>query len=346
MDVILRIEGRAGRITLNRPQALNALSHPMSLAIEAAIDGWARDPAVALIVIDAAGDKAFCAGGDIARIHGQIAAGDLAGPRGFWADEYRMNAKLGAYPKPVVSLMQGFVMGGGVGIGCHVRHRIVGETTRVAMPECAIGLIPDVGGSLLLARAPGASGEYLGLTGSRMGAADAIYAGFADRLVPEADWPALIAALCATGETAAVAEAAQLPGAGPLAATQDRIGRCFGAGTVPGILAALDAEGDWGATARAAMDRASPLSLAVTLQAIRRARGLKTLREALALEYRFTFRSPEASDLVEGIRALIIDKDKTPHWRHAGPGAVSEAEVAALLAPLGPDELTFEEMPQ
>jgi enoyl-CoA hydratase len=346
MDVMIRTEGRAGRITLNRPQALNALTHPMSLAIEAAIDGWARDPAVALIVIDAAGDRAFCAGGDIATIHGQIAAGDLDAPRRFWRDEYRMNAKLGAYPKPVVSLMQGFVMGGGVGIGCHVRHRIVGETARVAMPECGIGLIPDVGGSLLLARAPGASGEYLGLTGARMSAADAIYAGFADRFVPEADWPALIAALCATGQTAAVTEAAETPEASPLAAEQERIGRCFGARALAEILVALEAEGGWGARTRAATDRASPLSLAVTLQAVRTARGLRTLREALALEYRFTFRAPEASDLVEGIRALIIDKDKTPRWRHAGPEAVTEAEVAALLAPLGAEELTFEEIPQ
>ena len=168
-DISCRIEGRAGRITFTRPQALNALSHPMALAIEAALDAWRDDPAVALVLIDAEGERAFCAGGDIAQMHAAGVAGDYAGPRAFWRDEYRMNAKIADYPMPVVALMQGFVMGGGVGVGCNASHRVVGATAQVAMPESGIGLVPDVGGSLLLARAPGHAGVYLALTAARMG---------------------------------------------------------------------------------------------------------------------------------------------------------------------------------
>ncbi|MDP3860189.1 MAG: enoyl-CoA hydratase/isomerase family protein, partial [Phaeovulum sp.] len=187
-DIVTRIEGRAGRITFARPAALNALSHPMALAIEAALDAWRHEPAVALVLIDAEGERAFCAGGDIAAMYHACKAGEFATSRAFWRDEYRMNAKIAEYPKPVVAFMQGFVMGGGVGVGGHARLRIVGETTQMAMPESGIGLIPDVGGSLLLSRAPGRLGEYLGLTGARMRAADAILAGFADIFLPEEGW--------------------------------------------------------------------------------------------------------------------------------------------------------------
>ncbi|MCE8455287.1 enoyl-CoA hydratase/isomerase family protein, partial [Rhodovulum sulfidophilum] len=198
-EIDIRKQGRIGRITLTRPKALNALSYEMSLAIEAALDAWAPDPEVGMILIDAEGDKAFCAGGDIAVMYETGTRGDYAYGQKFWRDEYRMNAKLFEFPKPVVSLMQGFVMGGGVGVGCHGSHRVVGESSQVAMPECGIGLVPDVGGSLILARAPGRMGEYLGVTGRRMGPADAIYAGFADYFLPEAEWPALRDELIATG---------------------------------------------------------------------------------------------------------------------------------------------------
>ncbi len=204
-DIDIRIEGCAGRITLNRPKALNALTYDMAMAIHAALRDWAGDDAVRLIVIDAAGDKAFCAGGDIADLYRTGTEGDFAYGRKFWADEYRMNAALFEFPKPVVSLMQGFTMGGGVGVGCHGSHRIVGDSSQIAMPECGIGLVPDVGGSMILARAPGRLGEYLGTTAARLGAADAILAGFADTYIPEGDWPALIAELCRTGDVAAVA---------------------------------------------------------------------------------------------------------------------------------------------
>ena len=344
MEVLIRTEGRAGRITLNRPEALNALSHPMSLAIEAALDGWRDDPGVALVLIDAEGTRAFCAGGDIATIHAQITAGDLASPRKFWRDEYRMNAKIAEYPKPVVALMQGFVMGGGVGIGCHAGIRIVGKTTRVAMPECAIGLIPDVGGSLLLARAPGRFGAYLGLTGTRMGPGDAIDMGFADLFVPEAEWPDLAADLARSGDPGVIADYMEGGPAGRLRHRQERVDAIFSAATVAEILARLDADGtEQAVEAAAAMRAASPLSLAVTLECQRRLGRTASVREALALEYRFTWRAPEASDLVEGIRALIVDKDRRPRWRHPAAEAVGADEVAALLAPLGADELVFEE---
>ena len=343
MEVVVRIEGRAGRITLNRPAALNALTHGMSLTIERALDDWRDDPAVAVVVIDAAGEKAFCAGGDVATLYRQITTGDAAGAQRFWSDEYRMNAKLAAYPKPVVTLMQGFVMGGGVGVGCHASHRVVGASSRVAMPECGIGLIPDVGGTWLLAHAPGQTGRYLGLTGARMGPGDAIFAGFADTCIPEAEWPALIGVLASTGDAGALRDSARPPPAAPLADRQGWIDRFFGSETVPAIMSLLASDGsDEANAALAAMRAASPLSLSATLEAVRRARTM-SLREALAQEYRFTWRAPEHSDFAEGIRALIVDKDRMPRWRHPAPEMVREDETSAMLAPLGAAELNFGE---
>ena len=163
-DISIRIDGRAGRITLNRPKALNALTYEMCMAIDAALIDWAGSDAIDLLILDANGDKAFCAGGDITEMYATGTAGDFDYGRKFWRDEYRMNARLFNFPKPVVSFLQGFTMGGGVGVGCHGSHRIVGESSKIAMPECGIGLIPDVGGSLILARAPGRLGEYVGMT--------------------------------------------------------------------------------------------------------------------------------------------------------------------------------------
>ena len=180
-DINCRIEGRAGRITLNRPKALNALTWEMCLEIDKALVLWANDPSVSLLIIDGLPcDKAFCAGGDLAQMYETGRAGDYDYGRRFWQDEYRMNARLFNFPKPVVTFLHGFVMGGGVGVGCHGSHRVVCEDSRIAMPECKVGLVPDVGGSLLLARAPGRLGEYLGITSTRMKPGDALHAGFAD----------------------------------------------------------------------------------------------------------------------------------------------------------------------
>lgn len=343
-DIHVRKEGRTGRITLNRPQALNALTYEMCLAIDRALIDWAGDPEVALVLIEAAGERAFCAGGDIAEMYATGTRGDFGYGRRFWADEYRMNARIANYPKPVVSFLQGFTMGGGVGVGCHGSHRIVGESSQVAMPECGIGLVPDVGGSFLLATAPGRFGEYLGTTGARMGPEDALLAGFADRFVPEAEWPALKARLIGTGDAAAVADAAREAPPGRLAALRPEIDTLFAGATLGGIAGALaDADTAFAAEALAALSRASPLSAACTVEMIRRLRGRATMRRALAMEYRFTFRSMGRADFIEGIRAAIIDKDRNPRWRHRGAEAVPAEDVDAMLAPLGADELTFGE---
>lgn len=340
-EVLIRVEGRAGRITLNRPAALNALTPAMCLAMDAALISWAHDPAVALVILDGAGPRAFCAGGDIAKVYAEGIKGEATMARDFWRDEYRMNLRLAEYPKPVVSLMHGFVMGGGVGVGCHGHPRVVGESAQVAMPECGIGLIPDVGGTYLLARAPGHLGDYLGLTGARMGAADAILAGFADLFVPEADWPALVATLCETGDAGAVKAAAGVPPEGRLAALIPEIEPAFTIETVYSIRAHLSgAETAFATDTLKVMDRNSPLSMACTLAMIRAQRAAPDLRVALETEYRFTYRAVHQTDFLEGVRAAVIDKDRAPRWRITDP---SPATVAALLVPLGPDTLTFPE---
>ncbi|MCB2110816.1 MAG: enoyl-CoA hydratase/isomerase family protein [Defluviimonas sp.] len=343
-EIAIRRDGRAGRITLTRPQALNALTYEMCLAIDAALVAWAGDPAVALVLIDAEGERAFCAGGDIAEMYATGMAGDFGYGRRFWADEYRMNARIAEYGKPVVSFLQGFTMGGGVGLGCHGSHRLVGESAQIAMPECGIGLVPDVGGTFILASAPGHLGDYVGTTGARLGPADAILAGFADHFVPEAQWQALKAALAETGDVTCLSPAAARPPEGRLAGLRAEIDRHFGAGGLAAVAASLAAgPGPLAAEAGKALARVAPLSAACTIEMLARLRGRATIREALALEYRFTWRAMEQADFLEGIRAQIIDKDRTPRWRHAGPGAVPDADVAAMLAPLGDNALTFEE---
>lgn len=331
-DLHIRKEDRAGRITFTRPQALNALSHDMARAIHAALDGWRDDPNVALVVIDAMGERAFCAGGDIAAMYRAGIAGDHHVGQAFVRDEYLMNAAIDEYEKPIAAFMQGFVMGGGVGVGGHASHRVVGDTSQVAMPETGIGMIPDVGGTWLLARAPGRLGEYLGLTGARMGAGDAIHAGFADFYLPEAEWEAAKAALVTTGDIGALR--GQPAPEAPLAA---RDLAAFGARSVEEIMAALAKAGD--DAALKAMRRASPLSLAVTLAMVRAARGDRSIRESLAREFRYTHRATEKSDFCEGVRAQIIDKDRNPAW--AAPH--DAAAVEAMLAPLAGDELVWED---
>ena len=324
-DLTIRIDRHAGRITLTRPQALNALTHDMVLAIEAALDAWRADPAVRLVIFDAVGERAFCSGGDVAAACRAAQAGDHEAVRRFFADEYHMNARIANFPKPVVAFMQGYVLGGGVGVGGHASTRIVGATSRVAMPETAIGLIPDVGGSWLLARAPGRAGEYLGLTGARMGPGDAIFAGFADHFIPEAEWPALIEAMARTGEPGPLPRHAPPPA--PLAGMDLSLyGR---------DLATIEARatGD----AAEALSRASPLSKRATLALIRASRADRRIEQSLSREYRFAHRATEQGDFIEGVRAQLLDRDRKPVW-HApsGPDAVER-----MLAPLGPRELVW-----
>lgn len=330
-DLHIRRDRNAGRITLTRPQALNALTHDMANAIHAALDEWQGDPAVRLVIIDAEGDRAFCAGGDIAAVYHGGRAGDHGIGQRFFSDEYRMNAAIRDYPKPIVAFMQGFVMGGGVGIGGHASHRVVGDSTQVAMPESGIGLIPDVGGTWLLAHAPGRIGEYLGLTGARMGAGDAIHARFADLYLPEAEWEAVKDRLADTGDVA------ELKGRTPpptSLATRDL--SAYGGETVAEIIAALEAAGD--EDSLKPIRRNSPLSMAATLAMVRAARDDARMQDSLTREYRFTHRATESSDFIEGVRAQIIDKDRNPNWS----APADPAAVAAMLAPLGPQDLSWE----
>ncbi|MWD28160.1 enoyl-CoA hydratase/isomerase family protein [Aquicoccus sp. SCR17] len=336
-DVTIRKEGRAGRITLSREKALNALSWEMCLEMESALDAWADDEAVALVVIDAAGEKAFCAGGDIAEMYRRGQEGDFDYGRQFWRDEYRLNTKLAEYGKPIVSFMQGFVMGGGVGVGCHLPHRVVGDSTQMAMPECGIGLIPDVGGTLLLSGAPGRLGEYLGLTGARMGPGDAIAAGFADHYLPEADWPQAIESLCRTGTLNPLT--GNLGNAPDPALDRDVIDRHFAGEDVGAILASLRGDdSEFAAKTLKVLERGCPISMAATLRMVQALGDGATIRDALAQEFRFTYRSMTEGDFLEGVRAAIIDKDRSPQWRHA-PGEVPAETVDHILAPLGDEEL-------
>ena len=343
-DISICKTGRAGRITLQRPKALNALTYQMCLDIDAALIAWREDADVDLIVIDAEGEKAFCAGGDIAEMYETGTKGDYDYGRKFWFDEYRMNNRLHEYPKPVVSFLQGFTMGGGVGVGCHGSHRIAGETSQIAMPEVGIGLVPDVGGTYILARAPGRLGEYLGTTAARMTAGDAIAVGFADHFIPEAEWPALIEALEETGDIMVLEQAVQPAPDSPLMAQLDDINRHFGGESLGDILNSLEADG--GAFAMDAIKRLSrnaPLSMACTAEMIHRLRGPSlTLRKALDMEYRFTYRSMEHGDFLEGIRAQIIDKDRNPQWQHP-LHKVPAVAVSKMLIPLGKNAVTFDE---
>ncbi len=339
-DIDIRVTGLAGRITLNRPDALNALTYDMCLAIEAALDDWAQDEKVALVVIDAAGEKAFCAGGDIADMYRTASAGDFEYGRKFWADEYRLNAKIFNFPKPYVAFMQGFTMGGGVGVSCHGSHRIVCESSQIAMPECGIGLVPDVGGSLLLSRAPGRLGEYLGTTGTRMGPGDAILAEFADYYIPKDQWPGLIQTLEEIGDYEAIDAIAAPPPASPLQDQQSSIDKHFAGETVGDILRSLaHAPDDFTNSAINSLRRHSPLSLACTIEMIHRIRGKDLIERALELEYRFTYRAAEMGDFVEGIRAAIIDKDHNPRWRHEKIEDIRLIEISKMLMPLGANTL-------
>ena len=342
-DLIARIDGTAGRITLNRPDALNALTYDMCLEIESLLDLWEADPNVSLIIFDAAGDRAFCAGGDITMMYATAEAGDFEYGRKFWTDEYRLNAKLATCPKPIVSFLHGFTMGGGVGLGCHVPHRVVCENSQIAMPECGIGLVPDAGGSLLLARAPGRFGEYLGTTTSRMGPADAIFVGFADHFILQEHWGAVIQSLCDTGSTEALESFAQDPSPAPLMAIEAEVTEFFRGEYFGDIVINLQhTSGDFATKTLKKLSRSSPLAMAATIEMIHRVRGLDDIVRALEMEYRFTYRAAEQGDFIEGIRAMVIDKDKSPKWQHSLTESLLPA-ASAMLRPLGANSLNLTE---
>ncbi|MFJ8165779.1 enoyl-CoA hydratase/isomerase family protein [Streptomyces sp. NPDC096136] len=340
--VLLRTEGHAAYITLNRPKALNALSHSMVLRIEEALTAWSDDSSVELVVLGGAGERGLCAGGDIRAIHEDARTGGTASAD-FWRDEYRLNALIARYPKPYVALMDGIVMGGGVGVSAHGSVRIVTERSKVAMPETGIGFVPDVGGTYLLALAPGELGTHLALTGASIGAADALLCGLADHFVPAAALPVLVREL-AEDSVPVVLErhVAGPPGppAGGLASAREWIDHCYAAETAEEIVARLLASG-----VPAAKDAAdtllskSPTAVKVTLAALRRARRLGPLERVLEQEYRVSCAALASPDLVEGIRAQVIDKDRDPHWSPAALEDVTPADVERYFAPLDANEL-------
>lgn len=339
-DILIRTEGRAGRITLNRPKALNSLTYPQVLRITEALEAWTVEPAVQLVILDGAGGRALCAGGDIRAMYDSAQEGSGFARR-FWADEYRLNASIGRYPKPYVALMDGIVMGGGIGLAGHASHRIVTERSQLAMPETTIGLVPDVGGSWLLSRAPGEIGVYLGLLGHRMGAADALYAGFADYHVPSAKLPELVAGLVRPGPAPAeVIEALTIPpGTSELRQRRDQIDSLFGHDSVEAIRAALEEAGtEWAAQRLADLATRSPKALKLALKSIREARGVFSLAEALRIEYRLTSRLFEDGEFIEGVRALIVDKDRAPKWNPPRLEDVTPEMVTGYFAPLPPGE--------
>ncbi|MFJ2775423.1 MULTISPECIES: enoyl-CoA hydratase/isomerase family protein [unclassified Kitasatospora] len=338
-DVLLEREGRIGRIVLNRPKALNALTHPMVRRIDEALARWEQDETVAAVVITGAGERGLCAGGDIRAIYEDARAGGTAS-LGFWRDEYRLNARIARYPKPYIAVMDGIVMGGGVGISAHGRVRVVTERTRIAMPETGIGFVPDVGGTYLLALAPGELGTHLALTAATAGPGDALLCGLADLLVPAAKLPSFLAALTEEEVTAAVHRHAAPVPAGPLAAQLDWIDHCYAADTVEEILDRLRASGE-GAAKEAAEQIAakSPTALKVTLRSLRRARRLGPLEQVLDQEYRVSSAALRSPDLVEGVRAQVIDKDRSPRWSPPALEAVTEDDVDRFFTPLGPQEL-------
>ncbi|MEJ5998168.1 enoyl-CoA hydratase/isomerase family protein [Corynebacterium sp. H130] len=326
------IKGNAGVITLDRPKALNALSHDMALEMERILGDWRDNDAVQLVIVRGAGDRGLCAGGDVAALREDALVDGHAGAD-FWRDEYRLNLLISQYPKPYVAIMNGIVLGGGVGISAHGSHRIVTDSTRLGMPETGIGFCPDVGGSWLLGHAPDNLGIHYGLTGIHEGGAEAIEAGLADYLVPDAKIEALIADLCASGVVGDVEKHAVdvAVGFGPRRADMARI---YGAETVEEILDLLDHhDEDWAADAAKRIRRNSPTALKVTLESIRRARDL-TLEEALKQEYRISCHMQKNPDFAEGVRAQIIDKDRQPKWQPGTLGDVTAEHVEAAFAPL------------
>ncbi len=343
-DILFEQRQALGLITLNRPKALNALTRDMCLAMTNRLRAWATDSAIRAVAITGAGDKAFCAGGDIRALY---ETGRRAPDQAmlFYRDEYRLNTLIKEYPKPYVALIDGIAMGGGVGVSVHGSHRIVSENTLFAMPETGIGLFPDVGGSYFLPRLRGgdlALGLYLGLTGARLKAADTLFAGIATHFIPRQRHGEFLAALSAGEDiTAACETLSSPPGPPPLDAELAAIHRHFSAAGVEAILDSLRAEAtDWTAKTADILETKSPTSLKVTFRQLQEGAHL-SFRDCMRMEYRLTRHFIEGHDFYEGVRAVVIDKDQAPRWRPAHLADVSDETVGAYFAPLGADELSF-----
>jgi len=347
-DLIVRREGAAGVIRLNRPKALNAMTYEMSLGVDAALDRFESDSAVAVVILEGAGERGLCAGGDIRGLYESSKAGGDLG-KIFWRQEYVMNARIAKYKKPYIAFMDGLVMGGGVGLSAHARHRVVTEKTKLAMPEVGLGFFPDVGGTWLLSHSPGEIGTYFGLTGQTMNGGDAIFARFADAVVPSEKLAALREALTgvkpgitsseirtlidrfATGETA-----------GPIAGRREAIDRWFAHGRMEDIFADLARDGsEFARSTLKTLNEKSPRGMVVTLKLLRLARTASSLEECLVREYRAALEVFRSDDFREGIRAAVIDKDRNPRWSPSRVEDVTPAMLAPYFAEIGADELIF-----
>jgi len=342
LDVIVAADGAAGIVTLNRPAARNALTTAMRAAIADGFRRWGRDPAIYAVLVASAADGVFCAGGDLKEMTdwGKTRRADA---RAALAAEYALNWRLDCFSKPTVALMDGVVMGSGVGITLYGTHRVAGENYRFAMPETGVGLFPDVGTSWVLARLPDDIGMYLALTGRAVSPADAYQLGLVTHCIPAARFGEIRAALCGADPVDPVLELLHDdPGLGELEALRPAIARCFSAPTVEAVLARLRAERGlvqtWAEGVLEALQARSPTSLKITHRLLALAPTLD-LRECLIHDYRIACRCLEAHDLYEGVRALLVDRDQTPRWQPAGLEDVTEAMVAAYIAPLALGEL-------
>jgi enoyl-CoA hydratase len=342
-EVICEKQGAAGVITLNRPRALNALTLTMVRGMRQALEVWAKDPAVTRVIVQGAGEKAFCAGGDIRRLTELLQAGERDEALAFWREEYQLNILIKRYPKPYISLVDGIVMGGGVGVSLHGSHRVAGERYLFAMPEVGIGFFPDVGATYALPRLPGETGMYLALTGDRVKQADALMLGLATHAVSsQAIGPLRQALIAGEPVEEALAKASSDPGAAPLGAGRTIVDSCFSAESVAAVLQRLDeAAGkgsEFAAKTAAGMRTKSPTSMSIAFEQVRRGAALD-FEEAMKTEFRIVSRIGDGKDFFEGVRAVLIDKDNQPRWEPASLDAVKRETIDRYFAGLGPHEL-------
>jgi enoyl-CoA hydratase len=344
-DIVVRAHGALRRITLNRPQALNAITLAMAETMTSFLHAWQNDDEVGAVMLDGAGERAFCAGGDIRALYDAAKAGDPL-PERFWATEYRLNVLIARYCKPIIAVMDGLVMGGGVGLSAHASHRVVTERSAVGMPEVGIGFFPDVGAAFVLARAPGRTGTHLALTGTRVGAADAIYCGLADFNITAAKLAELPRTLADCREVAAASARLRAlstpPASGPLAAGRPWIDPCYDADEVEAIVDRLQhSDVVDAATALDAMRKASPTSLKVTLRNMRTALSFSRVEQSFQQDYRIALACIVGHDFIEGIRATIVDKDRKPAWRPDTLDGVTSDIVDRHFRSVGALELQF-----
>lgn len=355
-EILIEAADGVGRILLNRPKALNALTLDTIRVMDRALREWAADESVHCVVIEGAGDKAFCAGGDVRRLWDAGNAGETAYFKAFFGEEYRLNRLIKTFPKPYVALIDGITMGGGVGVSVHGTHRVATEGTVFAMPETGIGMLPDVGGTYFLPRLPGRIGLYLALTGARMKAADCCYTGVATHFVPRERRDDLMRALTSAESSVKTADDMHTavtyvldmfhedPGAAPLERHREAIDRCFSAGSVDEIFTNLEKEeGEWAERTLEALRTKSPTALRVAFRQMQVGAQLDFDR-CMQIEYRLAQRIVGSHDFMEGVRAVIVDKDNAPAWEPATVEAVDPGTVDAMFAPLPEGDLTFDDV--